>query len=167
MSNANPVEWDEKFDDKVYLLTPHEMKMLIRGYSHDEIMKHKLTDIKAKEPELISKKTNIIRPYNFGENQRTPISIKYKIKSIDTEGDKPVINVDVVDVLKRKHNTSLNTPENYLKGELPGIDKEYVEDKLSQNLKGKFRDFVGPRIRYHGPLKDIHKIKFNFNHLRK
>ena len=170
MSRANPVEWSEELHDKVYLLSQDEMKMVINGATHDEIMKHKLEKIKSDEPELVSNRTQTIKPWRYyGENQGESVAIKYKVKSIDIEGDKAVVNVDIYDVLKKDKETGkgLKTPENYLNGEIPGVDKNYVEDKVSQKIKERFRDYIGPRYTYFEPLGEKHKVKFNFNHLRK
>jgi len=61
----------------------------------------------------------------------------------------------------------VKTPENYLKGEMEGVTKERVEKSITKKLKGDFREFIGPRYRYHEPLPEKSVIEFNFNHLRK
>lgn len=162
--NVNPVSWSDDLLDSVYLLTKEEMEMLRRGVSHEQLMKNKAQNLKKSEDELISKRKSLVR--NWGYN-RPKISISYKITSIDTSSDKPIINVDIYDVSKREGLTAIKTPENYLKGELQGIDKEYVEESLSGELLNKFKKFVGPRFRYNEKLRDTHNLRFNFNHLKK
>ena len=83
ISNVNPVEWNEDLLDKVYFVTPEEMKMLERGATHEEIMKNKVKNLKQKESEIVSKKATSHKPWTYyGEGQRTPIVIKYKTKGM-------------------------------------------------------------------------------------
>lgn len=165
MSNVNPVEWDDNSMDKVILLTPEEMEMIIRGYSYEEVKKKKAERLKKMEPELISKRKTSKTSYGYG-NEGPHLKISFKIVSIDTEGEKPVVNVDIYDV-KKIERGQVSPIGNYLKGEVPNVDKEYVERKVEQRLLEKFRDFLGPRYRYNEKLRDTHNLKFNFNHLIK
>lgn len=164
MSNANPIKWEENLDDKVYLLTPEEMKMLRdNGLSHRELMKTKLKSLETAKEDIISKKKRTLKPYT-GWHGPTSVNIKFKVSSVDFEGDKAIIGVDIIDVTKR--GGDLNTG-NYLKGDFPGITPEYVEDKITQKLKENLYDYLGPRIRYQGPLRDTHNIRLKFNHVKK
>lgn len=167
MSNVNPVEYSDELLEKVYVLTPDEMQMVKRGDSIDKIMRNKLMKAKEKEPEIKSKKITSIQPDNFGEANTPKVAIKFKIDSLDTDGDNLIVNVNVYDVVKKIDNKSVPTPENYLKGELQNITKEYVEQKIINRLKDKFKEYVGPRFFWHKPYSDIHKIKYRFNHLKK
>ena len=172
MRNANPVEWSEVLDDRVYIVTRKEMEMLEMGATHEDIIKHKRKSLKLKEKELQSKRLATLTQnrYIWGEpDENHPgFKAKYKINSIDDSGDKVIINVDVLDVLKLDPITHKGekTPENYLKGELEGISKERVEKSLIKKLKGDFREFIGPRYRYNEPLPQSSVIDFNFNHLK-
>ena len=166
MRRVNPVNYDENLNSKIFWLTPDEMRMILNGKSHEEVMKHKLEKIKEKESELVSKRKSIKRVWDYGR-PGPKINIKFNIKSIDIEGDKAIVNVDINDVVKREGGKSVPTPENYLKGEIEGVDKEYVERELETLLKPNFKDYVGGRYTWGKPLSDFHNIKFNFNHLRK
>jgi hypothetical protein len=63
-SNANPVLWSDDTFDSVYTLTPDEMKLLERGYSHEEIMKNKVRKLKTIEPYL-KKRKKTAKTYNY------------------------------------------------------------------------------------------------------
>jgi hypothetical protein len=170
MSNVNPVEWSEELNDKVYRLTQNEMNMVLRGSSHEDVIKNKLIQIKKQEPELKSKRVVSHSTYSWyddNEQGRPQVKIKYKINSVDIVDDVAVVNVDIYDVVKRDGNKSIDTPENYLKGELPNITPKYIEDMLERKIKYRFKEFIGPRFTYHDELKDIHKFKLKFNHLKK
>jgi len=162
MRYSDPVEYDDDLNSNVFYLTPEEMYMIKSGYSHDQIMKKKLEKIKEKEPELKSKRLSSQKTY-YPSN----LSIKYKIDSVDVEGDTAIVNVDIYDVLKKVGNTTIATPENYLKGELENVTPEMVESTLENSLKFKFKDYVGPRTFWSDRLSPEHKIKFNFRHLKK
>lgn len=172
MRNANPVEWSDKLDDRVFLLSRKEMEMLQVGATHEDIIKHKRKTLKSKEKELQSKRLASITQnrYIWGEpDENHPgFKVKYKINSVNDDGDKVVVNVDVIDVLKLEFGTNkgLDTPENYLKNELEGVTKERVEKTLRRKLNGEFREFIGPRYRYNEPLPQSSVIDFNFNHLK-
>lgn len=173
MRNSNPVEWSDVLDDRVYIVTRKEMEMLQMGATHEDVIKHKRKALKSKEKELQSKRLATLTQnrYIWGEpdENHQGFKAKYKINSIDDTGDKVIVNVDILDVLKLDPITHKGekTPENYLKGELEGISKERVEKSLSKKLKGDFREFIGPRYRYNEPLPDKSVIEFKFNHLRK
>ncbi len=170
MSNSNPVDWDENLDSKIYILSKDEMNMLLRDSDHEDIMKHKLKRIKELEPELVSKRTRNVTTWGWSDDDEIEIpklKIKFKVKSINVENDVAVVVVDVYDVLKREYGIGVDTPENYLKGELGNVTKEYVENEITKKLKSDFAEFLGPRSAYGEQLKDIHKLKFKFNHLKK
>lgn len=170
MRNANPVEWDEKLYDKVYRVTPNEIKRIIQGATFDEIVKMKRESLKKMEPELQKQRVKVLKPYqwydDYTRGRGQAISIKYKINSVDTEGDKSVVNVDILGVFKRDNYRTSKEPFDYLSGTNELIDKKYVEDKLQQKLKYQFQEFVGPRYNYSDNLSDIHDLKFVFNHLK-
>ncbi len=172
MRNSNPVEWSDVLDDRVYIVTRKEMEMLEMGATHEDIIKHKRKSLKSKEQELQNKRLATLTQsrYTWGEpdDNQQGFKAKFRINSIDDTGDKVIINVDVVDVLKLDTMTykGVKTPENYLKGELEGVTKERVEKSITKKLKGDFREFIGPRYRYHEPLPEKSVIEFKFNHLR-
>lgn len=164
ISNANPIRWDDDVKERVVMATPNEMQDLLRNANYDDLMKKKVEALKKKEPELVAKRMSSAKS-EWGMTPR--IKVKFKIKKIDIEDDKAVITVDIYDVVKMNWNTEMSTPENYLKGELENIDKDYVEKKVKQNITYNLQDFVGPAAGWSEELRDEHNIRFKFNHLKK
>ena len=169
MSNANPVKWDDELNDEVYTLTKDEMKMLENGYSHDEVMKHKLNKLKELEPEL-TKRKKTARTYRWwgDEEDAYPDSnIKYKIKSVDLDGDKALITIDVYDVVLRKDNKEVPTFPNYARGEMKGMNQERAEEKIKVKVRGDLKNYMKARFRYNGEDPKVTNVEFKFNHLKK
>ena len=167
MSNANPVEWSDEVQDVVYLLSKEEMKMLKQGETHEEVMKHKLKKLKELEPEL-TKRKKTAKVYNWqGDAETANANIKFKIKSIEEEGDKAIVTVDILDVIRRGNNGEEPTPQNYLKGEIQGMTKENAEEKVKVKVMGLLRDYMATRFRYNGEDPPIQNIFFKYNHLKK
>ena len=163
MYRSQPYDYNNTLDSKVYLLTRDEMNMVENGVPHEKIMKFKREKLKKTEPELQSKRLSTYRTYG-GYGQNTPsVNIKFKINSVEEEGDKSIVNVDIFDVLKREDGKSVPTPENYLKGELPNITKEKIENDLKRKLRGDFWKYLGPRFE---KMED-QNVEFRFNHLKK
>ncbi len=167
MNNANPVEWSGELQEVVYLLSQEEMKMLKRGETHEEVMKHKLKKLKELEPELIKRKKTA-KVYSWHGNAETAnANIKFKIKSIEEEDDKAIVTVDILDVIRRGDNGEEPTPQNYLKGEMQGMTKEIAEEKVKVKIMELLRDYMATRFRHsHGDPK-TQNIDFKFNHLKK
>ena len=167
MSNANPVEWSDEVQDVVYLLSKEEMKMLKQGETHEEVMRHKLKKLKELEPEL-TKRKKTAKVYSWmGDEETANANIKFKIKSIEEEGDKAIVTVDILDVIRRGNNEEEPTPQNYLKGEMQGMTKEKAEEKAKVKIMGLLRDYMASRFRYNGEDPPIQNIFFKFNHLKK
>jgi hypothetical protein len=95
------------------------MKMIEQGINHEEVMKHKLNKLKEFEPELTKrKKTEKTKSWQgYGENLPNT-NIKFKIKSVDVEGDKAIVTIDIYDVVNRVNDKEVPTTQNYLKGEI-------------------------------------------------
>lgn len=174
MSNANPVErsWNEDLGETVYVLDEPEMKRLKSGATHDEIMNSKIERLKSKEKEFQSKRISSAQHKDWywhqNENQAPNFRAKFKINSIKTEGDKATIVIDIYDVVKTLHGRSIPTSENYLKGEIPNVTREKVEESIRRKLLSDLRGFIGPR--FHWYRADIPKdslITLEFNHLKK
>lgn len=163
MYRSQPYSYNSELDSKVYLLTRDEMEMVERGVSHEDIMKSKREKLKKIEPELKSKRKSIERVWDGANNQAPSINIKFKINSIEEEGDKVIVNVDIYDVVKREYGKSIPTPENYLKGEIPNITAEKVENDLKKRLRMDFRQYLGPKFKN----TDKGNVEFKFNHLKK
>ena len=170
MQNANPVHWSNELEDVVYLLTEKEMDMLKRGISHEEVMKHKVEALKKFEPELTKRKKTAKSHRWFGgddEVQFADANIKFKIKSVDTDGDKATVEADILDVIRRDDNKEVQTPQNYLKGEMQGMNKERAEERVKVKIMELLKDYMATRFRYNGEDPPIQNIFFKFNHLKK
>jgi hypothetical protein len=167
MENANPVKWNNELEEAVYLLTEKEMDMLKRGMSHEQIMKHKVEALKKFEPELTKRKKTAKSYRWYGDAETANANIKFKIKSIEDEGDKAIVEVDILDVILRGDRGEEPTPQNYLKGEIQGMNKEIAEEKVKVKIMGLLRDYMATRFRYNGEDPPIQNIFFKFNHLKK
>ena len=167
MNNANPVKWDGEIQEVVYLLTEEEMNMLKRGVSHEEVMKHKVKQLKKFEPEL-TKRKKTAKSYRWhGDAEAANANIKFKVKSVEEDGDKAIVTVDILDVIYRGDSGEEPTPQNYLKGEMPGMNKEIAEEKVKVKIMGILRDYMASRFRYNGEDPPIQNILFKFNHVKK
>jgi hypothetical protein len=138
-----------------------ELRKLINYADHDEIMKEKLERFKEKGKESSTQKLkNVSRYY-------PNIKIKFKIKSIEEEDGKAVVNIDVLDVLRKEGQKGVETSDNYTKGEIDGVTKESVENTIVSELGNKFREFVGKRIKFDSEgVPKTDNVEFKFNHLR-
>jgi len=163
MYRSQPYEYNDTLNSKVYLLTRDEMKMVENGVSHDQIMKAKRQKLKGKESELKSKRMSTFRNWGgWGVDNRN-FNVKYKVNSVEEEGDKLILNVDIFDVVKREDGRGVPTPLNYFRGELPNVTVEDVENGLKRHLRNDFREYLGPRF---DKMED-QNIEFRFNHLKK
>lgn len=163
MANSQPYKYNDTLNSKVYLLTRDEMKMVENGVPHEEIMKAKRQKLKGKESELKSKRMSTFRNWGgWGVDNRN-FNVKYKVNSIEEEGDKLILNVDIFDVVKREDGRGVPTQLNYLRGELPNVNVEEVENGLKRHLRNNFREYLGPRF---DKMED-QNIEFRFNHLKK
>ena len=170
MNNANPVKWEDDLQEVVYLLSQEEMKMLKQGETHEEVMKHKLKKLKEFEPELTKRMKTAKSHRWFGgddEVQFADANIKFKIKSVDNDGDKATVEVDILDVIRRDDGKEVQTPQNYLKGEMQGMNKERAEERVKVKIMDILRDYMATRFRYNGEDPPIQNIFFKFNHLKK
>jgi hypothetical protein len=170
MNNANPVKWEDELQEVVYLLSQEEMKMLKQGATHEEVMKHKLKKLKEFEPELTKRMKTAKSHRWFGgddEVQFADANIKFKIKSVDNDGDKATVEVDILDVIRRDDGKEVQTPQNYLKGEMQGMNKERAEERVKVKIMDILRDYMAARFRYNGEDPPVQNIFFKFNHLKK
>ena len=172
MSRSNPIRWDDDIKEKVFLLTKDEMGLLERYADHSTILKKKIENLKSSEKDIITDRlSSLVSKASWGNGQHIPeYKIKYKVRSVDNNEDSATINVDIYDVLKSSGGASIETPENYLKGELGPITKEDVEKELITHLSNtKLRKFLGNKNNFTWG-QDIPKdsnISFKFNHLKK
>jgi len=142
-------------------MNKEELRKLINYADHDEIMREKLERFKEKGKESSTQKLkNVSRYY-------PNIKIKFKIKSIEEKDGKAVVNVDVLDVLRKEGRKGVETSDNYTKGEIDGVTKESVENTIVSELGNKFREFVGKRTKFDSEgVAKIDNVEFKFNHLR-
>jgi len=164
ISNSNPNHWkayNKNVESDVYFMNKDELRKLINYADHDEIMKEKLERFKEKGKESSTQKLkNVSRYY-------PNIKIKFKIKSIEEEDGKAVVNIDVLDVLRKEGQKGVETSDNYTKGEIDGVTKESVENTIVSELGNKFREFVGKRMKFDSEgVAKIDNVEFKFNHLR-
>ena len=60
----------------------------------------------------------------------------------------------------------------YLRGEVPGVTKERVENVIKNRITHNFKDYIGKVPLYHNDTYNFeitpekHKIKFNFIHTK-
>jgi hypothetical protein len=169
MNNSNPVSWDNKEFDDLYTLTPDEMILLERGYSHNYIMKNKVDKLKTIEPDLTQRK-KIAKTYNYQRVDHQDVvpdtNIKFKVKDISVDDDKAIVNIDVYDVVNREGGRQQDTPQNYLKGEIPNLNQTNVESAIKIKMNRELIDYVGKRFRWTSDNIKGSKIDFKFNHLK-
>jgi hypothetical protein len=143
--------------------------MLERGYSHEDVMKNKVQKLKSLQPEL-SKRKKTAKTYGYrGANPETYVpntNIKFQVKNIDVEDDKAIVDIDVYDVVNREGGRQVDTPQNYLKGEIPNLTPAKVEDAIRIKMRGELRDYIGKRFRWVADDPKGAKIEFKFNHLK-
>lgn len=164
INNSNPNHWkayNKNVESDVYFMNKEELRKLINYADHDEIMREKLERFKEKGKESSTQKLkNVSRYY-------PNIKIKFKIKSIEEKDGKAVVNVDVLDVLRKEGRKGVETSDNYTKGEIDGVTKESVENTIVSELGNKFREFVGKRTKFDSEgVAKIDNVEFKFNHLR-
>lgn len=173
MYNASPY-YSTELQSPIYLLTKDEMKMLMGSYNHEQVMKHKLERIKSKESEYQNARMSILKLHGsyWRENHGwIPVAVKYKINSVDLNENKATITIDIYDVVKVERGRSVATPENYLKGDLGQVNKEYIENRVAREMEKKLREYIGGRtINKDWEKKELDKyniLDFKFNHLKK
>ena len=157
MNNARPYTYNNEIDTNVYLMSKKEMEMLESGFSHEDVMKKKKESFRDVQP---SPKISTTKS-SYGEVPNT--SIKFKISSVEETDDVNIVNVDIYDVLKTRAGVQIDTPENYLKGEIPNVTPEKVEKEIETKLRQNFRQYLGPKL----GNQDEELVTFRFNHLKK
>jgi hypothetical protein len=170
MSNANPVKYDSNIGKEVVLVTQDEMKQLERSATLDDITKGKVKSAVKNKEHLISKKPkNVTSQVNWDErNDANPndvgFKVKFKISDVREEDGKAVVDVNIIEVNRRDGNKAVKTPENYTKGELPGVTKEKVEKNVMRVIRSDFDNYVGKAQPWGKNIEDRSNVKFNFIH---
>ena len=180
MSNADPTVYDDNLGRDVTWVTKGEMDALMYGATYEDIMKSKVKNLVNKKEEFINKQPKFAKNWSW-RNENASMKARFKVTDIREEGDKAVIDVTIDDAGLREtvptkgggmETTNRMIPSNggYLRGEVPGVTKEKVEDMIKNYIIGNFKDYVGKYPRYAGDTFDLeatpdrHAIKFNFIH---
>ncbi len=143
------------------------MKIIERGNSHEEVMNNKRSKLKSIEPDLTKRQKTAKIGNAYHDRNLTPTNIKFKVNSIDTDGDKSIVNVDVYDVVKRQSGRQQDTPENYLNNEIPNLTTTNVEDAIKIKMRRELIDYIGTRFKDNLENPVGAKIEFKFYHLKK
>jgi hypothetical protein len=168
MSNANPVKYDSNIGKEVVLVTQDEMKQLERSATIDDIMKNKVKSAVKNKEHLISKKPKNVGSVSYwgDEEEANALGFKVKFKITDVREDdgKIVVDVNVMEVNRKEGNKAIKTPENYTKGELPGVTKERVEKNIIRVIQSDFTNYIGKAQPWGKHIEDRSNVKFNFIH---
>ena len=168
MSNANPVKYDSNIGKEVVLVTQDEMKQLERSAIIDDIMKNKVKSAVKNKEHLISKKPKNVGSVSYwgDEEEANALGFKVKFKITDVREDdgKIVVDVNVMEVNRKEGNKAIKTPENYTKGELPGVTKERVEKNIIRVIQSDFTNYIGKAQPWGKHIEDRSNVKFNFIH---
>lgn len=172
MSKADPIkyEYDSNIGKDVVLVTRDEMSKLESYATLDDIMKNKVKSaVKNKESLISQKPKNIASRVSWEDIDNNDVynvgfKVKFKVTDVREENDKVVVDVNIIDVNRREGNKALKTPENYTKGELPGVTKEKVEKNVMRAIRNDFNDYVGKEQPFGKNIEDRSNIRFNFIH---
>ena len=168
MSNANPVKYDSNIGKEVVLVTQDEMKQLERSATIDDIMKNKVKSAVKNKEHLISKKPKNVGSVSYwGDNEDANamgFKVKFKVSDVREDDNKIVVDVNVMEVNRKEGNKAIKTPENYTKGELPGVTKERVEENIIRVIQSDFTNYVGKSQPWGKNVEDRSNVKFNFIH---
>jgi hypothetical protein len=168
MSNANPVKYDSNIGKEVVLVTQDEMKQLERSATIDDIMKNKVKSAVKNKEQLISKKPKNVGSVSYwGDNEDANamgFKVKFKVSDVREDDGKIVVDVNVMEVNRKEGNKAIKTPENYTKGELPGVTKDRVEKNIIRVIQSDFTNYVGKSQPWGKNVEDRSNVKFNFIH---
>ena len=163
--------WERDLNVPVYLADQDEMAKIRKSMTHDELIEYKKKKLVGSKKSL-SQRMKLISndPYSWSEDpeirSQVPAKIKFKINDVEVIDGKLTMIVDVINVVKKVGDKGVDTPENYLKGQLPGYTKTKVEDSIRKNLKQKFKSYIGKRPSDYSKDSDEPLLHFKFNHLR-
>ena len=163
--------WERDLNVPVYLADQDEMAKIRKSMTHDELIEYKKKKLIGSKKSL-SQRMKLISndPYSWSEDpeirSQVPAKIKFKINDVEVIDGKLTMIVDVINVVKKVGDKGVDTPENYLKGQLPGYTKTKVEDSIRKNLKQKFKSYIGKRPSDYSKDSDEPLLHFKFNHLR-
>jgi hypothetical protein len=169
MSNAMPVKYDDNIGRDVVLVTQDEMSKLESYATLDDITKNKFKSAIKNKESLISDKTKNISSSQWwmdddGNQDDIGFKVKFKISDVREENGKIVVDVNIMEVNRRDGNKTVYTPENYTKGELPGVTKERVERNILRKIRSNFKDYIGKAQPWGKYIEDRSNVRFNFIH---
>jgi hypothetical protein len=134
----------------------------------DDITKNKLQSAVKDKENLISKKPKNIGSMSYWDDNEDAnalgFKVKFKISDVREENGKIVVDVNVIEVNRKEGNKAIKTPENYTKGELPGVTKERVEKNIIRAIQSDFTNYVGKAQPWGKNLEDTSNVRFNFIH---
>jgi hypothetical protein len=86
------------------------------------------------------------------------------VSDVREDDGKIVVDVNVMEVNRKEGNKAIKTPENYTKGELPGVTKDRVEKNIIRVIQSDFTNYVGKAQPWGKNVEDRSNVKFNFIH---
>jgi hypothetical protein len=170
MSNVNPIGYDSTVGTDVVYVDKDEMDKLRYGATYEDIMKEKPKKLSKSKEDFLSKRTSTAKGGRWGSY----LKVKFKITDIREEGDKAVVDVNVIDAGPTEgdgSNKMIPTQGKYVTGEIPGVTKENVEKTIKNKILGNFKQFVGNFPKWSeetgydlDSYPEKHTVKFNFIH---
>lgn len=135
MSNANPVTYESNLKNPVILASRNQMDMLMRSGGYEDVMKDKVKKLLSRKSELVNNKPRLIKSRTQG--------VKYQIVDIVEDNNKVNINIKIIDGGKVENNSFIPSKGGYLRDELPGINKESLENMITSKINSELTDYVG------------------------
>lgn len=180
ISNANPIGYDDDIKKEIFYVNKGEMEKLMAGSTHEDIIKEKPKKLVASKENMLSKIPKFAQDWGYGDNY-TPMKVKFKITDVREENNKGVVDVTIYDAGKREtvpnswggeRATRKMVPSQggYLRGEIPNVDKQKVENIVKNKIIYNFKDYIGTWPAYDGITFDMETnpdkftLKFNFIH---
>jgi len=170
MSNVNPIEYDSSVGTDVIFVDKNEMDALRHNATYEDIMRRKPKELLKRKEDFLSKKASTIGGGRWGSY----LKVKFKITDIREEGDKAVIDVNIIDAGPTEGDGSrkmVPTKGKYITGEIDGVTKENVEKTIKNKILGNFKQFVGNFPKWNeekgydlDTYPEKHTVKFNFIH---
>jgi len=164
MSNTSPTRYSDELKSEIFWASPEEMKLLERGFTHEEFLKYKASQFekKAKQDTSMRKRSHTIYGAPGQNFDWSSYTIKFKIKDLRKEGENGVVDIDIYEVSDRRRDKKIN----YLANE-GGFSKEFVEARILGKVGRELRDYIGKKLHWYGEdyRSGDHQLKFNFNHI--
>jgi predicted HNH restriction endonuclease len=130
-----------------------EMDDLMRySADYDTIMKKKVSKLMANKPQILANKST------YAQNRwtDTPQRVQYKITDLSELNNKVLVTVTVDDAGKMEGRKYIPSNGGYLKGEVPGITKETIENLIKSDVNYKLSDFIGDKKNKNIEINIIH-----------